>query len=68
MVLSYSKLYYVCECDECKISVILEKDLTKKIYNRAQAVRFLGWCFSGDGCTVTCDKCRLDNYRYVKKK
>ena len=68
MVTSYSKLYYLCQCDNCKAIVTVEKDLNLKIYNRAQAVRSLGWSFSEDGKTVVCDRCRLDNYRYVKKR
>lgn len=68
MVTSYSKLYYFCQCDNCKRVITLEKDLDKKIYNRAQAVRYLGWLFSQDGRTVLCDRCRLDNYRKVKNK
>ena len=68
MVTSYSKLYYLCQCDKCKDIVTVEQDFGKKIYNGAQAVRSLGWLFSKDGQTVICYKCRLDNYRYVKKK
>lgn len=68
MVTSYSKLYYLCQCDNCKVIVELEKDLSKKIYNRAQAVRSLGWSFSQDGRTVLCDDCRWDNYKEIKNK
>ena len=64
MVSSYSKLFYVCQCDKCNRKVVLEKDLDLKIYNRAQAVRFLGWSFSKD-CKIKCDFCRR---RYVTYK
>lgn len=68
MVTSYTKLFYVCICDNCKKVHTVEKDLNNKIYNRAQAVRSIGWSFGEDGKTVMCDRCRFDNYRKVKNK
>ena len=68
MVTSYSKLFYVCICDNCKRVHTVEKDFNKKIYNRAQAVRSIRWSFGEDGKTVVCADCRKfnlkDKYRY----
>lgn len=68
MVSSYSKLFYVCICDNCKKMHTVEKDFNNKIYNRAQAVRSIGWSFGEDGKTVMCVACRKfnikDKYRY----
>ena len=66
MVSSYSKLIYVCICDDCGQARTIEKDRSIGIYNRASAVRRLRWAFSKDGKTVRCDLCRFDNHR--KKK
>lgn len=69
MVTSYSVLIYVCTCDNCNKVQRVEKNFNKNIYNRAQAVRSLGWSFSKDGKRITCDNCRKhnwkDSYRYV---
>ena len=68
MVTSYGVLIYVCQCDNCKQVERVQKDFSKKIYNRAQAVRSLGWSFGEDGKTVVCANCRKhnlkDKYRY----
>lgn len=66
MVSSYSKLIYVCMCDDCHQVVTVEKNISIGIYNRASAVRSIGWSFGGDGKTVRCDNCRFDNYRNKK--
>ena len=65
MIVSYSKTYYQCVCDNCKNFIVVEK--TTDIYNRAQAVRSVGWSYAKNR-TVLCKKCRKhnvsDNYRY----
>ena len=65
MVGTLRKTYYVCQCDNCKKIMSVEK--SDVIYNKAEAVRFLKWSFSRDR-KVTCKDCRKHNlndpYRY----
>lgn len=68
MVSSYSKLIYVCVCDNCKCKESVEAVSSKNIYNKAQAVRSIGWSFGRDGKTTYCNYCRYDNYRNKSKK
>ena len=63
MVYSYTRLIYVCICDNCKKQREVEADSDKK-YNSAQAVRSLGWSYGKDG-KIKCDFCRR---RYVFHK
>lgn len=55
MISGYSKHFYVCKCDCCNETVVVEE--TNKIYNGAQAVRSLGWSFGKDK-RVFCSSCR----------
>ncbi len=66
-VYSKSILYYSCICDKCgKYKQVQERDT---IYNRAQAVRSLGWSYGKDK-SVLCNYCRKLNYNdnYAKRK
>ena len=58
---------YICRCDNCKKSAIVDK--TVNIYNGAQAVRSLSWSFSKNG-KVLCKNCRMsepnDHYKWFK--
>lgn len=65
-VYSHSVLSYYCYCDKCKKLEIVEENET--IYNRAQAVRSLGWSYGKDK-SVLCDICRKMNYsdNYAKR-
>lgn len=62
---SYQITKYVCQCDNCKKIVEIEK--TENIYNGAQAVRSINWAFTRDK-KVICKNCRMktykDNYKY----
>ncbi len=66
-VYSSSKLYYSCICDKCGKFEVVEE--SKTIYNRAQAVRSLGWSYGKDK-SVLCANCRKMNYgeNYAKRK
>lgn len=64
MVYSYTKRIYVCQCENCH--EVKEVEASEKIYNGAQAVRFLGWSFGKGGKEILCKRCRYDNYRFVK--
>ena len=65
MVGTLRKTYYVCQCDNCKRIISVEK--SDVIYNKAEAVRFFKWSFSRDR-KVFCIECRKNNlndpYRY----
>lgn len=57
-VYSKSILYYSCICDKCgKYEQVRESNT---IYNRAQAVRSLGWSYGKDK-SVLCNYCRKAN-------
>lgn len=66
-VYSSSVLYYSCICDKCSKYETVQESET--IYNRAQAVRSLGWSYGKDK-SVLCDICRKMNYgdNYAKRK
>lgn len=57
-VYSLSRLYYSCICDKCGKFETVEESTT--IYNRAQAVRSLGWSYGKDK-SVICETCRKRN-------
>lgn len=66
-VYSSSKLTYHCYCDKCgKYEQVQESET---IYNRAQAVRSLGWSYGKDK-SIFCCNCRKKNYgdNYAKLK
>ena len=65
-VYSSSRLYYSCICDKCGKHEVVEE--SKTIYNRAQAVRSLGWSYGKDR-KVLCDKYRIKNHgdNYAKR-
>lgn len=59
-VYSIKQIHYICKCDSCsKMEIVPE---TTEIYNRAQAVRSLGWSY-GKNKSVLCDICRKKNFR-----
>ena len=43
MVSSYRKTFFVCECDLCGLTLVIEK--SSKVYNRAQAARSFGFSY-----------------------
>ena len=59
MVYSYTKIFYVCICDECNCRETVEGARNFK-YNAAQAIRSIGWSYGRDG-KVKCGYCRRHN-------
>lgn len=66
-VVTFSVHYFVCTCDNCGKESTVSENRRIGIYNKAQAVRSLGWSFGKDK-SILCDTCRqnnyLDNYRF----
>ena len=66
MVYSYTRLYYVCICDICNRTLEV-CGASDEIYNRAQAVRSLGWSFGNNG-KIKCSFCRRPYIRQLRKR
>lgn len=60
MVYLIVRSYYSIKCDECGWVNLVERG--GDIYNKAQAVRSLGWSYGRDK-SVHCSSCRWDNHR-----
>lgn len=65
-VYTSSFLVYHCVCDVCGRDLFVKS--SEIVYNRAQAVRSLGWSYGKDRI-VRCDTCRIKNLEdnYAKR-